>query len=124
MKPNNPIMINAATNSSASSGIRNSAAIDARLIFQGSIQGVFSDAAAAGTLILQGSNDPFEELPGGESPLNWVAIANATATVASGAACNVAYIPYSSGSFRWIRAQWTRSGGAGTLTVNGFFQAS
>lgn len=77
----------------------------------------FSDASAAGTLKLQASNDP----PGGQTlaagfvPTNWVDITNATVTVASGA---TSIIPYTLASYRWIRIVWTRSSGAGTLTVN------
>jgi len=118
MKPSNPIMINAL---SAASN-KNSAAINATFMVYGSIQASFSDSAAAGTLVLQGSNDPEELLPAGAPPINWVNLAGATATVVAGASVNVGYVPYVTGSFRWLRAVWTHSAGAGTITVTGFFQ--
>ena len=116
IRPNNPVMMSAVANT----GTKVSTAIDARQIYSGSIQATFTDGAAAGTLILQGSNDPIEELPAGEAPQNWSTVPNASATVSSGA---TTLITCQWLNYRWLRASWAQSGGAGTLNVNGFFQA-
>lgn len=116
MRPNNPILLNAVANS----GTKLSSALDASCIYQGSVFIFFSDGAAAGTLSFQGSNDPFEQLPHNLAPQNWIDIS--TVTSASGASKSLAYAPATNGSFRWLRVKWVQSGGAGTVTVNGFFQ--
>lgn len=122
MLPNNPILLNAVANT----GTKVSSAIDSAFIVSGSIQAVFSDAAAAGSLTLQGSNDPLP-LPvdsgGHPIPVHWDTVKNgtisATATVSSGALTTIGMQWL---NYRWLRVSWTQSGGAGTITVNGMFQ--
>lgn len=114
MKWNNPILLDAATNS----GTKYSPILDASHLYNGSFQIYFSDGSAAGTVVLQGSNDPQSKLPGNEDPQNWNDIANTSTSVTSGSSklVSVAQLNY-----RWIRLKWTQSGGAGTVTANGFF---
>ncbi len=124
MRPNNPILLSAVSNS----GTKNSVAIDASYIISGSIQANFSDSAAAGTLTLQGSNDPSAGLStdanGNLIPVHWDTVKNgsisATATVSAGALTTISMQWL---NYRWLRVEWTQSSGAGTITVNGFFQA-
>lgn len=114
MRPSNPVLMNAVSNT----GTKVSVAIDSRFMTTATLQATFTDATAGGTLTLQGSNDPFEELPGGEAPQNWVLIPNATWTIASGADTLTQPITI---CYRWVRASWVSSAGAGTFNVNGFF---
>lgn len=88
------------------SGAHNSAALDTSQVAMLSVQAAFTDSASAGTLKLQASND--------QTPSTWTDIASASATVASGASCLVtlANVPY-----QWVRAVWTPSAGAGTVTA-------
>lgn len=120
LRPNNPVMMNAVANTT---GAKVSSALDAANLMSGSVQAFFSDAAAAGTLVIQGSNDPYEQLSGSIPPQNWTNVPGATATVSSGGSV---LIPLNASSWsapcRWLRVQWTRSAGAGTITVNGMFQ--
>lgn len=115
LRPNNPILFNAVTNSST----KTSAVIDAAFILQGTIIATFSDGAAGGTLVLQGSNDPASQTPGGEGPQTWVSVPNTSQTVASGA---TTLIPLTQLCFRWLRLSWTSSAGAGTINAYGMFQ--
>lgn len=86
-----------------------SPAVDSRFYTAATVQAKFTDATAAGTLTLQGSNDP-------TSPTNWNNIPNLTATVASGALTTTptAAAPL---CFMWIRASFVSSAGAGTITA-------
>jgi len=94
----------------------NSSKIDARQIYALSLVIVSSNGANAGTLKLQGSNDmcAFGNVASAFTPTNWVDITSATATVAAGA---IGYISVNPVCFAWIRAVWTPSAGAGTITV-------
>ena len=124
MSPLNNIPINAQANT----GTVTSVAIDGRFLFSGSIQAIFSDPTAAGTLTLQGSNDPMEGLqqssPNVYIPIHWDTVKNgsisATATVAAGALTTISMQWL---NYRWLRVVWVSGAGAGTLTVNGFFQS-
>jgi hypothetical protein len=111
IRANNPVLMSAVANS----GTKVSSAIDASQIVSGSIQASFTDGAAAGTIAIQCSNDP---LPSG--PSNWNTPTNGSAAVTSGA---LTLITLPTIACRWLRASWTSTGGAGTLTVNGFFTA-
>jgi len=119
MKPSNVILISAANAASNQA----SEAIDSRHIVGGSIQGVFSSNTIGGTMALQGSNDPMAGLAldsqNSPIPVNWNTIGTAS-TVASGAT-TMATFPQQL-NYRWLRAIWTASSGAGTVTINGFFQ--
>lgn len=124
MSPLNNILINAQPNTGTVASI----AIDGRFLFSGSIQANFSDSGAGGTLTLQGSNDPQEGLqqsaPNIYVPIHWDTVKNgsisATATVSSGALTTISMQWL---NYRWIRVVWIQSAGAGTVTVNGFFQS-
>lgn len=125
MKPNNAILMSGVSNS----GTKHSLVLDAQFILSGSVQAIFSDGAAAGTLTIEGSNDPYNGLAvdskGIPIPVNWSLVKNgtisATATVASGALTTISMQWFNS---RWLRVTWVSSGGAGTLTVNAFMQGA
>lgn len=125
LRPNNVILFSAQANTA---GAKNSIVLDAQQIVSGSIQASFTDVAAAGTLLIQCSDDNPAGLlvtsAGQPIPVNWNtltnATANASAVVAAGA---TTLISMQWVNCRWLRAQWTRSAGAGTLTVTGQFQA-
>lgn len=114
MRYNNDFMIKNLSNLT-----RASAAIDTSQMVNGSFQAVFTDGTASGTLVIQASNDPFELLPGNEPPQNWYNIAATSTSVTSGQA---ALIPAIALCYRWIRASFTHSGGAGTFTVTCMLQ--
>lgn len=123
LRPSNVVLMNAVSNS----GTKLSAVIDAQNIVSGSIQASFTDGSAAGTLVLQCSNDAPSSVYTGSAvpvPTNWSTCANAsntaTASVSSGALTLISMQWLNS---RWLRVSWTRSGAAGTLTVTGQFQA-
>jgi hypothetical protein len=95
----------------------NSAKIDARQVYALSAIITSSDGTNAGTLKLQGSNDicAFGNMAIPDfTPTNWADITSATVTVAAGA---IGYIAITQVCFAWIRAVWTPSAGAGTITV-------
>lgn len=102
--------------SANNTGTQNSAALDCRQIYALSMITNFSDGAAAGTIKLQASNDvPLDGVaPPAFVPTNWIDIPNATDTIAAGAASEITVNPI---CYAWVRATWTSSGGAGTLTA-------
>ena len=102
----NEVALAAASNT----GTVTSAAIDASNLFAASAQAKFTDGTAAGTLVLQGSND----LPTPGGPTNWSDIPNTSQSVSSGA---LTLVPRTEICYRYIRVSWTSSGGAGTLTA-------
>lgn len=98
---------------------QNGSQIDSNQLISASIQAIFGDATAAGTIKLQMSND---ELTNGNSQsfvvTNWTDIPSATATVVAGASV-VVIVPQLCA--RWIRAVYTSSsGGSTTVNVNLF----
>ena len=105
-----------ALNAIASASSTPSNPILAEDIFNITCNATFSDGAAAGTLSLQGSNDPKgNALAPNVVPTTWVTIPGATATVASGGATLL--IPTNPVCYQWIRVLWAKSGGAGTVTA-------
>lgn len=90
----------------------NSSPVDCSYVLNMSAQAYFSDAAAAGTLKFQASNDPLSTTGG---PVHWSDITGATVTVAAGATSIILQFNV---CYQWIRAVWTSTGGAGTFTVN------
>ncbi len=100
MGPSNhqSIINNASTTSTA--------AIDTNFVYIISAQAVFSDAAGAGSLKFEASNDV-------KAPTHWNTIGTA-ATVASGA---VTLLPALTVSYRWIRCTFVSTGGAGTIAI-------
>lgn len=108
----NESIISAVTNASF-----NGAAIPARDIYAGSFMAIFSDAAAAGTMKVQYSNDPAAgKLIPNAVPVNWVDVPSASVVVAAGATSSIP-MPQMF-AFQWLRLVWTRTAGAGTITVN------
>jgi hypothetical protein len=94
-------------------------AIDSNQLLSFSAQAVFSDGSAAGTLKFQASDDIYNaryNYPEGNfAPSNWSDIPNATAAVTSG---GTVMIPKTEICYRWIRAVFTTSAGAGTVIVS------
>lgn len=94
----------------------NSNTVDGTNLFSVSVQAVFS-VANSGTLKLQASNDYDPDsvnISGNYTPTNWSDITGASHTIA---AATTAFIPKTEVSNQWIRAVWTPTAGAGTVTV-------
>lgn len=113
MRFDNPILIRSVVNS----GTVVSKAIPTIAEVSGSFQISFTDSSATGTFVMQASNDPLDITGPSHLPVNWSAIPNASSTIIAGATSMVV-IP--SLNFRWIRASFTSTGGAGTFSVTGF----
>lgn len=98
----------------------NSGKIDTRQVYAISMVMTSSNAGNAGTVKLQGSNDicAFGNVASAFTPTTWVdipaAALNGSGLVAAGAAVTliVKELCYS-----WVRAVWTPSAGAGTITA-------
>jgi hypothetical protein len=102
----------------ANNGDKQSAAINTEQVYAISAIATFTDAASAGTLKFQGSNDvPIDTVaPPSFVPTNWADIpATAGGTVTAGTSIA---IEKTSLCYRWVRLTWTRSAGAGTFSVN------
>lgn len=106
----NDVVLNAVDSSSN----QNSSFIDASQMMSLSVMGVFTDAASAGTLKIQASNDHNSQGNLPFTPTNWVDISGASVSVSAG---GVVLIPKVDISYQSIRVVWTRSAGAGTLTA-------
>jgi hypothetical protein len=110
------IVVNAQTNVTTSFS-----KIDANQLISASFIATFTDAAAAGTLKLQASND-FDNAGNvaaaafTPSATSWVDVPSASVVVAAGATSLIP-MPLQI-SYRWLRLVWTRTAGAGTLSVN------
>jgi hypothetical protein len=94
----------------ANTGTSNSAEIDASYLSGATVQAYFTDGATTGTLKLQSSNDP-------GTPTHWNDIASATAAVAAGATTTTPLVA-AQFQYRWIRAVFISTGGAGTFSAN------
>lgn len=99
----------------------NSAKIDARQVYAFSLVMTSSDGANAGTVKLQGSNDicTFGNMALADfTPTTWVDLPSTTfkgsGVVAAGAAVTLIV---EQNVYSWIRAVWTPSAGAGTITA-------
>ena len=92
------------------------AKIDAQQLITISFQAVFTDLAVGGTLKIQMSNDPcaYGNTAGVFTPTNWTDIPNATATVTAGLG---GIVSLQQVGYRWMRAIFTPSAGAGTCFV-------
>lgn len=112
MKRTNPTVL-----SGAATGNVTGAAISASLLIQGSFQIVTGDAAVAGTVKIQMSNDqnPAGDYDAGFTPTNWSDIPSATSTVTAGVG---APILLTTMAYRFIRVVFTRSAGTTTIIVN------
>jgi hypothetical protein len=112
MRQLNQAIVNAASNATTTFS-----QIDVGQMYEVSLIANFSDAAAAGTLKAQVSNDvPPNGNPLGFIATNWVDLPSATVTVASGAT-SIVPMPVNM-TYRWMRLVWTKTAGAGTITVN------
>jgi len=94
-----------------------SAQIDTGQMFRMSAHAFFSDSTAAGTLVLQASDDPtqFGNLPSLVKITDWITIPNTSQTVTAGSSV---LIPSTEICYRWVRVLWTPSAGSGTISVN------
>lgn len=113
MKNTNYLLASGVANTA---GAKNTDKVDCQQLFAASFIAVFTDNTAAGTLKVQGSNDPcdYSNLAASFVPVNWVDVPSASVVVASGATSTVMLTQI---AYRWIRAVWTRSAGAGTLEI-------
>lgn len=100
--------------SGLNSGSVTGTAIDSSQLLTASFQLVFGDATAAGSFIVQASNDEYDTryLPQDFTPSNWSNIGTAS-TVAAGANGLIFLVNM---SYRWIRVLYT-STTPGTTTV-------
>lgn len=106
--------------SGADTGSVNGSQVDANQIISASFQIVFGDASAAGTFLLQGSNDiaPARNMTAidGFVVTNWTAIPSQTTSITGGAS---ALLTIANSTYRWLRAVYTSaSGGSTTVVVN------
>ncbi len=121
MRPSNTIIISAASATTT----QNSLILDAAFIVSASFQINSSNSGNAGTLQIQASNDLVNTLASGvpntgqPAVVNWANLA-ASGTVVGGASTMVSVPQSSYAGYRWLRAVWTPSSGAGTITVNSF----
>lgn len=99
-------------NAVANSGTPASAAIQAEYLVGATCQATFTDNTAAGTLKLQGSNDPSNG-----TPTNWSDVPNSSISVASGATSCTPPLAAPL-CYNWIRVVFARSAGAGTISAN------
>lgn len=93
--------------------------VDSNQLISASFQAYFGDSTAAGTFVIQASNDEYGVgyLPANFTPTNWTNIPNATATIVAGAS---AIISIDTLHYRWVRAIFTGSAGTTTINVNMF----
>lgn len=92
--------------------------INANQLFAASFIAQFSDAATTGTIKLQASNDPeagSTMIPLSPASASWVDVPSVSAAVVAGANVTIEKSPM---CYQWIRLVWTRTAGAGTLTVD------
>lgn len=89
-----------------------STAMPAQNMFAATAQ-IVATGSAAGTLILQASNDNLDGSGQTTQPTNWAAIPSATVSV-SGA--GVYLVPYTQTCYQYIRAVYTNTG-TGTIAI-------
>jgi hypothetical protein len=94
-----------------------SSAIDASQIYGISAQAVFTDITSTGTVKFQGSNDPcaYGNVAADFTPTNWSDVLNGSVAVTAGGVVSIQVDPV---RYRWLRVVFTRTAGAGTITVN------
>lgn len=95
--------------------------VDANQLAWASFQAIFGDAAAAGTLKVQASNDicPEGYMAQVFTVTNWTDIPSASVAVVAGASVLISKIDL---SYRWIRVVYTSSA-AGSTTIHVNMQA-
>ncbi len=102
--------INASVLSAVDTASANGVQIDASQLLAASFQAVFGDATAAGTLKIQMSNDISVTNYTANTNFtvtNWTDIANATATIASGASAVISLPQGTYPPSRWLRAVYS-----------------
>jgi hypothetical protein len=115
--------VNQVVLSAVDTASQNGVQIDSNQLINASFQAVFGDSSAAGTFLIQASNDVAPLNYSGSSSAqfvatNWTNIPNATATITAGGS---AIISLSEMSYRWLRAVYTHSsGGSSTVKVSMF----
>jgi hypothetical protein len=98
----------------------NSSKIDTRQVYTVSLVMTSSSGSNAGTIKLQGSNDicGFGNVAANFTPTTWVdlpsTIVDGSGTVAAGATVTLVVKQL---CYAWLRAVWTPSAGAGTITA-------
>lgn len=95
---------------------QNGSQIDANQLTRVSLQAVFGDATAVGTLNLQVSNDLYSDRyqSSNFTVVNWSTISTSAVTSGACAPIKIDFFAY-----RWLRAAYTStSGGSSTITVN------
>jgi hypothetical protein len=98
----------------------NSGKIDARQVYSLSLIMTSTNGANAGTVKLQGSNDicAFGNIASAFTPTTWVdipaSLIDGSGTVAAGGAVTLSIKQL---CYAWVRAVWTPSAGAGTITA-------
>lgn len=86
----------------------NSSAVDSQFWQNVSVQAV-ATGTFAGTLAIQGSNDP-----AGATPSNWTDVASTSATVNS----STSYLKtFSNQPYQWLRVSLTSGTGSGTISA-------
>lgn len=111
--------VNCTVLSAAATASANGVQIDTNQLVSISFHAVFGDAAGAGTIKLQASNDIATSRNmvaiDGFVVTNWVDIPNQSATIVAGAPAllTIGELPY-----RWMRVVFTRTGGTTTVRVN------
>lgn len=96
----------------ANTGTVASKAVPAEYLLGATVQATFTDNTAAGTLKLQGSNDPSTV-----TPTNWNDVPNSSIAVTAGAtSCTPPLSAYL--CYNWLRVVFVSSAGAGTITAN------
>lgn len=117
MRPSNPVILNAVSAVTSQA----SAAQDSQFTCAASFQIVSSSGSNSGSMQIQFSNDPpyscTTDSSGRLVPTNWSNLGSA-ATVTSGGLTSVQLPQSTYAGYRWLRALWTPSSGAGTITIN------
>ncbi len=103
MTPSTFVALNAVTNT----GTPVSAAYPADFVQFATVQAVFSDSAAAGSLQLQQSNDL-------TAPTDWSPVAASAFAVTAG---GTQVTPVAQLCAKWYRVAFARTAGAGTITA-------
>jgi hypothetical protein len=107
MRPVNTTLLNA-----VDANANQSAIVPNEFLMAISVQAVAAGGGPpAGVLKLQASNDP----PSFQAAQNWSDISGASVNITG---VGVFLIPKTEVCYRWIKVVYTKSGGAGTLTVN------
>lgn len=111
MRYQNVVALNAIDASTV--GAQNSSQIDARLLFNMSVQ-VIAAGAPVGVVKVQVSNDEGSSIPQPFSPTNWVDLPSATIAVAT---AGQLLIPKFDLCYNYVRIVYTKTSGTGSITA-------